>query len=115
VRVLLVGMSNLLSNIITAALADVPEIVVAGKVGDGEDIHSQIRLAGADAVILQSSEPGSADQFMSLLLRSPALTVVAIDASANNGFIHRLRLCSTGLAVLSAGALQSALGSAGTQ
>jgi hypothetical protein len=109
VRILLVGMSNLLCNIIIAALSQAPDIAVAGNVGDHEDIDLQIRLTSADAVIFQSTEPGSVENFASLLRHSPALKVVAIDGAANSGFVHQLRLCSIRLAELSAESLQSAL------
>jgi len=109
VRVILVGMSNLLCNIVIAALAETPEISVAAIVGECDDINAEIRRARADAVILQSTEPGRAERFVTLLRRAPALRVVAIDGSANRCFVHQLRLCTTHVAELSAAALHSAL------
>jgi hypothetical protein len=102
-------MSNMLSNVLTAALAQAPDIVVAGNVGEGEDLASEIRLASADALILQSSQPGAAESFAPLLRRFPALKVVAIDGTGRRGFVHQLHPYSIRLAKLSADVLQSAL------
>jgi hypothetical protein len=102
-------MSNMLSNIITAALAHVPDIVVVGNVGDGEDLASEIRFTNADALILQSSQPDAVENFAPLLRSFPALKVVAIDGTGTSGFFHQLRPYSTRLAQLSADVLQSVL------
>jgi hypothetical protein len=107
-RILLAGMSNLLSNIVTAALAQASDIVVAGQVADVDDLPTQIRLANADAVIVQTSQPSVAATFIPLLQTFPALKVVAIDPTGS-GFLHRLRPYSTRLAEVSADSLLSAL------
>lgn len=107
-RVLLVGMSNMLSNIITAALAHPPDIVVVGNVGECEDIASEVRLSTADAVIVQVREPGAAEDFAILLRDFPALKVIAIDRTGV-GFVHQLRPYSIRIAELSADVLQSVL------
>jgi hypothetical protein len=108
VRVLLAGMSNMLSNIITAALVHAPDIVVAGNVGECEDIASAIRLNAADAVIVQAREPGAAEDFATLLRSFPAVKIVAID-SVGSGFLHELRPYSVRIAELSVDVLQSVL------
>jgi hypothetical protein len=99
----------MLSSIITAALAQAPDLVVAGQVGEDEDLTVQIRLTGADAVIAQSSRPGAVDTFVPLLRRFPALKVVAIDSASGSGFVHQLRPYSIRLPELSADLLQSVL------
>ena len=70
-RILLAGMSNMLSSIITAALAQAPDLVVAGQIGDDEDLTAQISLTKADAVITQSSTPEAIERFVPLLRRFP--------------------------------------------
>jgi hypothetical protein len=102
-------MSNMLSSVVTAALAPAPDLVVAGQVGADEDLTVQIRLTRADAVIVQSSRPGAADSFVPLLRCFPALKVVAIDGTSSNGFVHQLRPYSFRLPELSAHLLQSVL------
>lgn len=108
-RVLLVGMSKMLSDIITAALAQAPEIVVIGNVSRGEDVAFEIRLANVDAVIMEVSELGVPENFAPLLRSFPALKVVAIDSSGHTGYVHQLRPFSIRLAELSAEILQSVL------
>jgi hypothetical protein len=108
VRILLAGMSNMLSNIVTAALASAPDIVIAGHVADTEDLASQIRSTGADAVIVQTSRPNTAANFLPLLRTFSTLKVVAIDATGR-GFLHQLRPYSFRLTEVSAGVLLSAL------
>jgi DNA-binding NarL/FixJ family response regulator len=109
VRILLAGMSNMLSSIITAALAQAPDLVVVGQIGDEEDLTTQISLTNADAVITQSGRPGAIERFVPLLRRFPELKVVAIHGASNKGFVHQLRPCSTRLSELSADVLQAVL------
>jgi hypothetical protein len=109
VRVLLVGMSNMLSDILTGVLVRAPDIVVAGNVGEDEDVAAEIRSAGVDALILQSSQPGESESFASLLRNFPSLKVLAIDATGRSGFVHQLRPYSVRIAQLSADAVLSVL------
>jgi hypothetical protein len=109
VRILLVGLSHLLSDIITAVFAGLPDIAVAGYVNDIKDLESEIRLQNADAVITQASQPGNADLFLPLLRSFPELKVVAIDNSGKEGFVHQLRPWSYCLVELSTETLQAAL------
>jgi DNA-binding NarL/FixJ family response regulator len=99
----------MLSNILTGVLAQSPDIVVAGNVGEGEDLASKIRSTSADALILRSSQPEATESFASLLRSFPDLKVVAIDAAGRSGFVHQLRPYSVRIAHLSADVLQSAL------
>lgn len=108
-RILLAGMSNMLSSIITAALAQAPDLVVAGQIGDDEDLTAQISLTKADAVITQSSTPEAIERFVPLLRRFPELKVVAIHSASNSGFVHQVRPYSTRLPELSAEVLQAVL------
>jgi hypothetical protein len=99
----------MLSDIITAALAQTPEFVVTGNVSRDQGIAREIRLANADAVIMEVSEPGAPENFAPLLLSFPALKVVAIDSAGDTGYVHQLRPYSIRLAELSAEILQTAL------
>jgi len=108
VRILLVGMSNMLSNIVTAALAQVRDFVVVGNIREHEDLSSQIRKTSADAIIVQARQPGTAESFVPLLRSFPALIVVEIGPSGS-GFVHQLHPRSIRITELSADALQSVL------
>jgi DNA-binding NarL/FixJ family response regulator len=109
VRILLAGMSNMLSSIVTAALAQAPDLSVVGHVREDEDLAAQISLTHADAVIARSSRPGAIENFVPLLNRFPALKLVAVDNASNSGFVHQLRPYSIRLPELSADLLQSVL------
>jgi hypothetical protein len=102
-------MSNMLFDIVTAAIAQAPDITVAGQVGENEDLAAKVDLVGVDAVIVQSDRPDSAEIFASLLRRCPALKVIAIRSDCSSGSLHQLRPYSIRLPELSADLLQSAL------
>jgi hypothetical protein len=109
VRILLAGMSNMLSAIVTAAIAHAADIVVAGRVADGEDLGTKIGLLSADAVIAQTDRPDAAESFLPLLHSFPALKVMAINCDCSRGFLHQLRPQSIRLPEISADLLQSVL------
>jgi chemotaxis response regulator CheB len=109
VRILLAGMSNMLVNIVTAVLAQVPEANVAGAAATGEDLAGQIRLTNSDVVMIQTSQPDNSDAFEPLLRRFPKLRVVAIADNASHGTLHELRPHRMRLPELSAESLTSAL------
>ena len=109
VRILLAGMSNMLSTIVTAAIAQAPDIVVVGRAGENEDLALKIGLTSADAVIVQADRPEAVKNFVPLFRGFPALKVVVIDGDCSSGFLHQLRLHSIRLPELSADLLQSVL------
>ena len=108
-RILLAGMSNMLSNIITAALEQSPEMTIAGITSECDDLTASIRLAEADAVIMQTAEPGAGLGYRNLLLSFPMLKVIAIASNGKGGFVHELRPWSAQLVELSAATLVAAL------
>jgi hypothetical protein len=109
VRILLAGMSNMLGSIVTAAIAQMPDGVVAGHVNSIEDLAPEIGSTGVNAVIVQTNRPEAVQTFAPLLRSFPALRVVAIDGTGTNGYVHRLCPCSARIPELSVRTLQSAL------
>jgi DNA-binding NarL/FixJ family response regulator len=109
VRILLAGMSNMLSDIVTAVIAELPDSVVAGHAGEHDDLLSEIRLTNADVVMLQVARPGDAESFTPLLRGFPALRVVAMTTDGSSGYLYELRPTVTYLAELSAASLRMAL------
>jgi hypothetical protein len=109
VRILLAGMSNMLFSLVTAALSEAPDIVIAGRIAGSGDLATEIRLASADAVIVQTDLPGTTDVFVPLLSAFPNLAVVAIDSGCTGGFVHRQRPCSLRLPEISSAVLQAVL------
>jgi hypothetical protein len=109
VRILLAGMSNMLANIVAAALALAPDVVVVGSASEDDDVAAEVRATRAEALVTQALQPESGEIFRPLLVCFPALKVIAIAGDGGSGFVHELRLASTRLAELSAAALQAAL------
>lgn len=99
----------MLSNIVTAAIAPMPDVIVAGHVAKSTDVASEIDANGADAVIVQTREPGATASFMPLLRQFPNLKIIAISAAGTEGFVHQLRPYCIRFAELSTDALRSAL------
>jgi chemotaxis response regulator CheB len=108
-RILLAGMSNMLSSIITAALEQSPEMIIAGVTSERDDLAGSIRLAQADAVVMQVAEPRVALRYRKLLFSFPTLKLIAIASDGKGGFVHELRPWSTQLMELSAATLLAAL------
>jgi hypothetical protein len=102
-------MSNMVFSLVTAALSPEPDIVIAGRIAGSGDLATEIRLTGADALIVQTDQPGATDVFAPLLSIFPNLAVVAIDSGCTGGFVHRLRPCTLRLLEISAGVLQTVL------
>jgi hypothetical protein len=102
-------MSNMLSDIVAAAVAHASDITVAGQVGENGDLAAKVRLVGADAVIVQSDQPHAVEIFAALLHNFPALKVIAIRGDCSSGYLHQLRPYSIRLPELSADLLRSAL------
>jgi len=108
-RILLAGMSTILSGIVTAALEESPDITIAGVTGESKDLAAAVGSAQADAVVIQVAEPGEAGLFRPLLLSFPALKVIAITYDGKGGFLHELRPWSMQLVELSTATLLAAL------
>ena len=56
----------MLTNIITGAISQMPDVVVAGHVARQEDVASEIHLNAVDAIIVQTREPGATANFRPL-------------------------------------------------
>jgi hypothetical protein len=108
-RILLAGMSNMLTSIITAALQQMPDIVVAGVANERTSLSRQIRATRAEAVIMQTAEPGNFEHFRPLLFSFPTLKIVGIRGDGKSAFVHELHPRSTLLVELSAATLLAAL------
>jgi DNA-binding NarL/FixJ family response regulator len=108
-RILLTGMSNMLNSIITAALQQSPDIIIAGMIGGGDALADRVRAAQADGVIIQVDEPADFERFRGLLMSFPSLKVVGIKGDGRTAFVHELYPRSTQLVELSAATLLAAL------
>jgi DNA-binding NarL/FixJ family response regulator len=108
-RILLAGMSNMLTSIITAALEQSPDMTIAGVVSEGDDLAARVRAARADAVVMQMADPGDFERFRPLLLSFPTLKVIGITSDGKSGFLHELHPWSTQIVEVSAATLLTAL------
>jgi chemotaxis response regulator CheB len=108
-RIILAGMSNMLTSIITAALGQAPEIIIAGVAGERDDLAARVAATQADAVVMQMAEPGDFAQFRPLLLGFPLLKVIGITSDGKSGFLHELHPRSTRLVEISPTTLLAAL------
>jgi hypothetical protein len=108
-RIILAGMSNMLTSIVTAALEQSPEVVIAGIVGEHDDLADRVAATQADGVVLQVAQPEDFETFRPLMLKFPVLKVIGITGDGKNGFLHELHPRSTRLGELSAGTLLAAL------
>jgi hypothetical protein len=98
-------MSNMLADIVTAALVQAHDFTVVGNIGEDQDLFSQIHQTGAGAVIVQARASRNIEPFLPLLHTFPALTVVAI-GTTGSGYAHRLRPYTIRIAELSADSLK---------
>ena len=108
-RIILAGMSNMLTSIVTAALEQSPDVIVAGVAGEHDDLASRVAAAQADGVVSQVAQPDDFERFRSLLLKFPVLKVVGITGDGKHSFLHELNPRSTRLGELSAATLLAAL------
>jgi hypothetical protein len=108
-RVLLAGMPNMLASIITAALQQSPDIVIAGIANKRTSLARRIRATRAEAVIMPVPEPGDFEYFRPLLLAFPTLRIIGIKDDGKSAFVHELHPRSIPLAELSAASLLAAL------
>jgi hypothetical protein len=108
-RILLAGMPNMLTGIITAALQQSPDVAIAAVVNERKSLSRQIRASRAEAVIMQIAEPGNFEHVRSLLLSFPTLKIIGIRSDGESAFLHELHSRSTQLVELSAATLLAAL------
>lgn len=99
----------MLSEIVSAALEQAPDISIAGVSARSEDLADQVRATQVQAVVTQVAEAGDAGRFRPLLASFPTLKIIAITSDGKGGFLHEMRPWSTRLAELSAAALLAAL------
>src|SRR5437868_332364 len=83
VRIILAGMSNMLANIVAAALA--PDIVVVGSAGEDDDVAAEVCATRAEALVTQALQPENGELYRPLLIGFPTLKVIAIAGDGGSG------------------------------
>lgn len=108
-RILIGGMSNMLFQVISAVLAELPETVVVGRVTGRGSIAAQVRSTHADAVMMKTASTRDTSDIWRLLYRFPTLKVVTIATDGRGGCMHELLPSTRDLTELSGETLHAAL------
>jgi hypothetical protein len=86
IRILLIGVPRMLSDIITNAIAGEPDMVIVAGVTDPAAIGRR-----ADVVIFPAGDARFSDTGITRLLRAnPRLGLLAIDGAADSASLHHL-------------------------
>ena len=90
VRVLLIDLHGILSEIILSILEDEPGVEVAGQQPRTAGLD-EIAAVAADVVIAPSDGEGLADVWRELLARRPQTKVLTVGGDGRDGFLYELR------------------------
>jgi DNA-binding NarL/FixJ family response regulator len=91
VRVLLVGMTVILRELIAEILGSAPGVEIVGEVPGGERAPAGVRRTRADVVVLGVDETGGPEVVSELLAAHPHLLVIGISPDGRQGSLHELR------------------------
>jgi hypothetical protein len=108
-RVLLLGIPNLLAGIIRSALADSPIILLDERLDGPDDLSVKVKSTGADAVIMRDGPLTRVETSVALLKSFPSLKVVVISKNGRSGTLRELRLHTVRIKELSTGILKRVL------
>jgi hypothetical protein len=97
IRVILVGIPQLLADIVEELIARQPDMEIVGSVASSRDLRRAIRRARPDVVLCGGTRLPPA--LCALLEAHPHLRVLAIEASGRAGFAYDLRPVRTPLDV----------------
>jgi DNA-binding NarL/FixJ family response regulator len=108
IRVLLAGMPTLMLDIIHHVVAAQPDMAIVGTAGD--DLPTAAQHARADVLVVgHDNAQAERDFYLSLLLRSPQLRVLALADDGKSGWLYDLRPRRKRLQEISARSLASAI------
>lgn len=114
IRVVLVGVRRMLSELVTEALAVDPDIEIACETVDRTELPSLASRKGADVVIIGGDEPNPSAAFDILRAVRPRLRVLAITDDGRETLLYELQPHEVALGQLSgAGLLDAVRGSRG--
>jgi hypothetical protein len=99
----------MLLDIVSHVVASAPGMVVAGRVGDNEDLLAAIRRARANVILVGQAAEDGQGKYASLLLARPKLKVVSIAGDGNIGWLYELRCKRIPLGEISADTLRKAI------
>lgn len=99
IRVILVGIPQLLADIVEELIARQPDIELVGSVAANRDLRRAIRRARPDVILCRASGAGLPAVYGEILEGHPHLRLLAIEASERTGFVYDLRPVRTPLDV----------------
>jgi hypothetical protein len=92
IRILLVGVTGMLNEIIRAAISSEPDMtIVDGAVGSDDDIGAYTRQRRIDVVIYPAGNEDFAEhKIIGMLHANPRLSLLSIDGQRDQGTLHHL-------------------------
>jgi hypothetical protein len=92
IRILLVGVTGMLNEIIRAAISSEPDMaIVDGALGLDGDLGAYARQRRIDVVIFPAGTQSFGDREIARLLRAnPRLALLSIDGARDEGTLHHL-------------------------
>jgi hypothetical protein len=92
IRILLVEVAGMLNDVVRAAIASEPDMMIVDGAGRGDDeIGSYIRRRHIDVVIYPAGSSQLADDKLAGLLKAnPRLALLSIDGPRDAGTLHHL-------------------------
>lgn len=89
VRVLVANRPRLIRELITATIADQPDIEVVGEVPDGGDLIETVEQVRPDVLIVAMSDPGlNREQCGFLLGRHPEMRILVLAPEENRALFY---------------------------
>lgn len=112
IRVLIVEMPQLMTDIAREIIARRPELVLVGVVADAYELSRALPASGADVVLCRMASTELPATYQEMFESHPHLRVLAVEPGDRDGSIYELRPSRTPLDVRPAG-LAEALASTG--
>lgn len=109
IRVLVGGLSGMLSDIIATLLDSQDDIKLLGEVADDAEMLEAIDRLRPDVVIVSRSDAELSEFGDELLRRLPTLRIIGVDAEGRRAVLHELRPHRVPLGELSAEGLLEAI------
>lgn len=103
-RILLAGMTNMLSQLVSEIVTHSDHVLV-GRIDAADDLPATILSTRTDILLIQTKDFAKGEALWPLLYNFPTLTIVTIAASGQDGFVHELRPYAFPLGEMSADVL----------
>jgi DNA-binding NarL/FixJ family response regulator len=111
IRILLIGVSGMLNEIVRAAIASEPDMtIVDSLLRRDEGLGAFTRQHRIDVVIYPASDGGfDGDAILGLLKANPRLSLVALNGERDGGTLHRLAPAHDAIGPLAQSSLAAAI------